>query len=168
MGKKKVPSIEDELKIFNDIFERLSLSDVYKYDNMILGKDKNNNTIIINMDNLLWDEFIKDKEIEDYLEELRIYFEKYFNNINNKWVEIPIEEDLYTGNVYKIKIYTSDDDFYEISISRDSMPIKLKKVEYKDTFYRIDSINKVLSIKKEFKSTLENYGFSLIRFFKIL
>ncbi len=176
MAKKKVITGEDALKLFKDLTERMCLSDYYNVNSVLLSeitKDNNVWRVLLVPDQKLW-ELVVDSNALMY-RELNILnpnekdlqqWVRYGNDLNNDmWMRIENPLELFQGNVIKINISNRD---YSIPITRELLPVKLKKAEYDDIYYRIfiDPFL-VLAIRKRFE-ILPEFGFDLIRLFRIV
>lgn len=182
MAGKKVPSMEDQIKIFKNVIFRASgkpISEIkFYFINRILITNieiKNKKYyLIFNIELDLWKEISQDDEI--HMSELDI------KNIDNKdiirkisiiintnpdsWISIDAV-DIYNGKVIKIR---PDNYEYDISINKNLLPLKMKKSEYTDISYTIfnNGISLIFALKKEFKYPLENSGFSIMRLFQVM
>lgn len=175
MAKKKIPSVDDAIKIFKDVMLRASLSDYLYVNNMLISKNQKG-TILVIPDNELWLKLLDDPEIKEHLQELDIsipeHYEKsqlmvYGEDLENEsWVETD-SEILYKGKIFKINIKGFE---YEVPINRDLLPLKLKKAEYNNISYRVFiKPNVTLVLKKRFNfPDIEECGFTIVRMFKII
>jgi hypothetical protein len=174
MGKKKEPSVADAIKQFKEVTQRASLSDYYHVNGKMLSLNDANNMILVIPESKLWEELLNDTEIHvkeiDITEPDQFYLSQWFaygEDLSDEWwIPIDINEELFTGKVFKIKLGGYD---YKIPINRDSMPLKLKKAEYNNVSYRVfKKPGMVLAIKKYFGFPIEGYGFTIMRMFQIV
>lgn len=174
MAQKKVPSVDDALKIFKDVTLRASLSDYLYVNNSLISMNPKGNSIILVPDQVLWSHIIDDEELKNHLKELDItdpdQLEKsklipYATDFkNDSWVEVDTDT-LFSGKLFNINV---DGFEYKISINKGLMPLKLRKAEYNNITYRVfpDSI---LSLRKRFDfPAIEECGFSMVRMFQMI
>ena len=174
MATKRKPSIENAIEIFEDIMNRSSLTDYLHVNKILISKNPKENTIVIPVDQLLWNKLIDKSEFNSHLQELDITDPEnkinlkncsYCDDLNNDaWIDLDCTE-LYTGNLLKIHI---DELEYDISINKALIPLKLKKAEFTNIKYRVFKDDMTLAIKKRFDYPIEDYGFSIIRLFQIV
>lgn len=176
MAKKKIPSIDDALKIFKDAMQRASLSDYLYVDKTLHCKHPKDYTVLVIPDQALWLKILEDDELKDQLKEInitdpnqeeKIKNMRYVENLEDDgWIDID-SEILFKGKIFKVSSMGFD---YEIPVSRALLPLKLKKAEYNNIKYRIfTSPDLILSIKKKFEfPAIPNCGFCMIRLFKII
>jgi hypothetical protein len=180
MSKKKLPTVEDSIKKFNEVVERGSLYLCYHLNRIILAKPSNQpaNRILIIPDLILWNklnedsEFIKEVDLNDRVQNYEAkYFFKYGEELKERWINIEVTEELFNGKIFNIKV---KDHEYHIRINKELMPLKLLKAEYNNISYRVSGkVNNeydplTLSIQKRFEGAIEDTGFSMIRLFQIL
>lgn len=175
MGKKKEPTLQDGLKIFKDVMTRASLSDYTYVNRVMLSKSPKGHTILIIPDVGLWNLILDDPDIRPHLRSLDI------NDANDRatqplfafgesidgpeWIDID-PEILRAGKVINITI---DGFEYEPVISRECLPVKLRKAEYNEITYRVFlTPSYVLALKKHFSFQVEGGSFTMMRLFKIL
>lgn len=174
MAQKKIPSIDDAVKIFKDVTRRASLSDYIYVNNSLISTNPKGNSIIIVPDQTLWSHIIDDPELKDHLKELDVTnpeeYEKskllqYASDFSNdSWVEADSDA-LFSGKLLNIDV---DGFEYKISINKGLIPLKLRKAEYNSISYRVFP-DSVLSLKKQFDfAPIENCGFAMIRMFQMI
>jgi hypothetical protein len=169
---KKTITPEMELKTAIESILNGSGSVYFNVNGILLSKNKLDRIVIVVPDKLLLEGLIEDKTIN--IEELTIdhqYF-KYYNNLfkygegidSDDWISLQSDE-LYAGNTIDINIKD-----YEcpIQINKDLLPIKLKKSEYENIFYRIFMDPLIIGLRKDFKSINEGYSFSMLTLFRII
>lgn len=177
MAKKKEPNVDDAIKFFGDVMDRALLKRFYYLNSSMLSKNSDDNKILIVPDNKLWEQL---SELEEWKDESKLkeidvtndeeydlqkWFE-YSNDLDNHWLEIDVDQGLYTGKVFKIKINNYE---YNFPVNRDMMPMKLRKNEYEGVSYKVFSKPlQVLAIKKRFNNVLDGFGFTIIRLFQII
>lgn len=174
MAGKKKPSIQNGLKTYKDVITRAGLNEFYNNENVLCSKNKNDNTIITIPDIGLWNLILEDPDYkdkihplnDDNIKEMQIEnLSLYTCDLNGEsWISLNTD-DLYAGKVIKIYLDFFD---YEIPITRDCLPLKLKKSEHNHIDYRIWRNPEVLGIKKYFPFEIEEYGFNIMRLFKII
>ena len=173
MAKKTNPCLEDSINIFQDAMQRASLSNYLHVNRTLLSKNNNDNSVIINIDPILWNSIIELPEFKDNIKELDITKAEdsslielcsYCDSSSDSWVELNSDE-LYAGKILKISIQNLE---YELTISKALIPLKLKKAEFNNISYRIIPDKMILALKKRFEYPLEEYGFDIIRIFQIV
>ena len=173
MAKKNKSSLEDAINIFQDAMQRASLSDYINVNRTLLSKNNNDNSVIIIIDQTLWNALIEIPEIKNNVRELDITKSEessmvpictQCNDSSDSWIEIDCEE-LYSGKVIKIKVEGFE---YDISINKALIPLKLKKSEFNNVSYRIFPDTMTFALKKRFEYPLEDHGFEVIRIFQIV
>lgn len=171
MAKKKEPSFDEALNIFNDVMQRASLTN-YDYVNNILISKNDKGTVWIIPDRLICENvFSNNKELkevspttEDGLNLIKIT--SLLNDIDSDdWIEIDPNV-IYNGSIMNIFIDGFD---YDIRINRNLIPLKLRKAEVNNIAYRLfNKENLILGLKKRFEYALPEMGFTLVRLFQIL
>lgn len=176
MAKKKIPSIEDALKIFKDVMQRASLTSYQYVNNIMLSKNPGGNTIVIIPEQELWLKIIDDEEMKPVLKELdisdpeqndKMQVLQYAKDLDGEpWIDIDPEV-LFKGKIFKISLKGFD---YEVPINKGLLPLKLRKAEYNNIKYRVfTNPNLVLSLKKQFDfPAIEHCGFTIIRMFQVI
>lgn len=79
------------------------------------------------------------------------------------WLELDGEK-FYAGEAITVQL---GEDTPKAYLSKDSLPLKLKKAEFIDLSYRVFPAEKVVGIRKHFE-TLPGHGFDLLRLFQII
>lgn len=173
MAKKKESSIGDAINIFEDVMTRSSLSDYIHVNRTILSKSDKGYSVIIVIDQSLWNALLEKEEFKEKLKEFNISDNEnidtkiftYGDDINNNlWIDVDLES-LYAGKVVKINI---DNLEYDITIHKNVIPLKLKKGEFNNIKYRVFTNDMTLALSKRFEYPLEDLGFTIIRLFKII
>lgn len=176
MAKKKVPSVDDAIKIFKDAMQRASLSDYLYVNKTLFSTNPKGNSIVIIPDQSLWENLIDDPEIKDHLKEINPenteHYEKlqllpYAENIDgDMWTNIDAEV-LFRGKLFRISVKGFE---YELPINKGLLPMKLRKAEYNNISYHVfTKPNIVLSLKKRFDfPAIEECGFTMIRMFQVI
>ena len=163
MAKKEITN-EKDINLFNKVIERIGISKFYL---------ETNYTICVNEK----DDFILVFELEENLKNhINLNYDilnndelkKRINIIMNvlktdNWIKIDPSYEMHLSKIFSIDI---DDCIYSIDINRDQMPFKLLKSEYDSIYYTYNK--NILLIKKEYKSKLDGYGFSVIRGFQFV
>ena len=165
-GKKSVDPTRMMLKVIGDVMERASFP-YYFYSNRYI-LTKTDFVCIMTMDDILWESFQKDhpemKEIDPTIKDQRSLI-RYNHLCDKNWVEMDSPEELYQGKLYHITIPEFD---YDISITKEMLPIKLLKKEFNHIY---TSLNKekesyLFGIKKSFVEG--DHYFDIMRFFQIV
>jgi hypothetical protein len=165
--------MEDAINIFQDVMQRASLSDYFHVNRSLLSKNDKDNSIIILVDQTLWNEIINIPDINQHISEIDVKNSDDLNMVNmctycsdpnNTWIELNCD-DLYSGKVIKIKV---DNFEYDLSVNKALIPLKLKKSEFNNISYRIFPDKMILALKKRFEYPLEDHGFSIVRLFQII
>jgi hypothetical protein len=177
MAKKKLPSVEDAIKSFKEVMHRASLISYFNVNRTLVCRTKEKVLLIIIPDQSLWEKIVDDQELlfkeldittDDGKESMKYLEETLkYEALEDGWITIGVTEELFSGKVFKIKRNKVE---YEIPINRDLMPLKLKKAEYDKLSYRI-TISKtkpLLFIRKRFDGIIDDYGFTIIRLFKVI
>ena len=182
MAGKRIPSIDDQLKLFKDVIARTSgkpiteTNFVYINNIAVCNITIKNKTygLFISIDQNLWlkildDPEIKMSEIDISNPENTLMISKISmvsNITHSSWVDIDGTE-LFNGLIIKIRPENFD---YDISLNKNLIPVKLKKSEYKDISYSIFSNNQsfMVAFRKEFKFEIDNCGFSVMRLFQVM
>lgn len=160
----KIINEETELNKFNDIVRRSGCDKFYLKDNIIIGKTKNNATLLFICDDLLKDKVelnYSTIDLNDLNNERTLLLVS--NCLTDNWIQIPPESDMNLSKIFSIKCNGFN---YDISINRDQMPFKLLKSEYISLYYTIT--DKLFIIKKRYESKLNGFGFSVIRGFQYI
>lgn len=79
------------------------------------------------------------------------------------WFELEGEK-FYAGETITVQL---GEDAPKAYLSKDSLPLKLRKAEFVGLSYRVFSAEKVVGIRKHF-DTLPEHGFDLLRLFQII
>lgn len=168
MAKKKQSSLEDAINTFEDVMTRSSLSDYFHVNRTLLSKNPKDNSVLVVVDQILWNAIIDKPEIKDHMMEASQEDAKicaYGDDLNNEaWIELDADE-LYSGKIIKVTIDKLE---YDISINKALIPLKLKKSEFNNIRYRVFPNDMILALQKRFDYPLEDHGFSVIRIFQII
>lgn len=166
MAKTKVESVEKSLERFKDIKERCKVKQLIQLNNLLMGMNEKEVTIIFKLDSDLMNVIDKSDIIPiDLNNPDHSIYNEYSNYTDDPLIDIDTES-LFKGDILDIKINNFE---YPVSISKDSFPFKLKKAEYNEIGYKIyNSPKHVLSLSKKFISTLDNHSFTLYRLFQIV
>ena len=174
MAKAKKPSLENAINIFEDVMQRALLSDYYHVNRTLLSKNLKGNSILIVIDQTLWNAIIDKPEIKEKMKELDLTkiddqenakICSYGDDLNNdSWIELDCET-LYAGKIIKLNI---DGLEYNLTINKNLIPLKLKKAEFNNIKYRVFPDTMTLALKKRFDYSIEDHGFDIIRLFKIV
>lgn len=200
MAKKKFPTVESAIKSFEEAMQRASLSSYYHVNTVMLSKNSDGHRILVIPDHPLWLKIIDDEKYTidepdrdnaDEANELQWfhYGDSVLRDPQNKdWISIDVTEELFSGKLFNIKLKGRE---YDIPITRDLMPMKLRKSEYTDVSYRVFTDPLILAIKKRFEpfnpeilqhqcevpkglteydvfDQLGQYGFIMIRLFQVI
>ena len=93
---------------------------------------------------------------------IRTYF-GYADAEMEGWIEIENPFEMFNGKAISIKVDTE-----ELSINRDLLPLKLKKAEYSNIYYKLFNGEKpVMTIRKLFKINEDCY-FNAFRLFLMI
>jgi len=151
MAKKKIPSMEDALNDFKSIMLRASLSDYLHVNGILISKNPKDVSVIIK----------PDKSLYKYIEYI-----KYTDESNKElWIDINCD-DLYAGKVISISVNGFN---YEVSVNKNSVPLKLRKAEFNNISYRIFTNPKlILTLAKRFDGYVDDSSFTMFRLYQIL
>lgn len=174
MATKKIPSVEDALNYFKDVMRRSSLENYVFVNRIALSKNPKGQSVIIVPDETLWCKIIDDSDLKDRFRELNptdsadsntMKLITYGEDLTNDWFEINPEE-IFTGEIFKLILDGFD---YDIPLSKNMLPLKLRKAEFNNIAYRVfTSPITVLALKKKFESPVEGCNFTMIRILQIL
>lgn len=175
MGTKKVAGPGDVIIEFKSVMQRAAISDYKSVDRYMISKTEKC-TVVVVPDVELWPFILEDQELKEHMKPLDLNdpadaelgsITKYAADIDlDGWVE-PNLEDLFAGKPLKMTI---DGFSYELSYSKDMLPLKLRKAEQNQIAYRVYlGQNPSVAIKKRFVvKNLDQYGFTMIRVFQII
>lgn len=169
MSKKITPE-ENAVNKVSDIITRLNTPLKRVNTSLISGNDEENRTTILTVSYKLWALLLEKKLVEypelDLKKSEDAIMKDYFGyaDIESEgWIPITNTEDLYNGKVINIKIA---DEIVEFN--KELLPIKLKKAEYEDIYYKIFlGKQKLMSVRKQFKIDDELY-FNAFRLFLMI
>jgi len=175
MAKKKIPSMEDALNDFKSIMLRASLSDYLHVNGILISKNPKDVSVIIKPDKSLFQKILDDLELKDHITELDesnseeykyIEYIKYTDESNKElWIDINCD-DLYAGKVISISVNGFN---YEVSVNKNSVPLKLRKAEFNNISYRIFTNPKlILTLAKRFDGYVDDSSFTMFRLYQIL
>lgn len=176
MAGKKIPSMDDSLKIFKDALTRATLTDFYSDGNRLIGYTADHVTIIISIDlDLLSKVSNDDDDLKEHIKPIDLTDKDQYDMArlltvaddldSDAWVEPDIDK-LYNSKIVRIEVAGFD---YDVAIHKSFLPLKLKKAEFNDIKYRIfANPSLILAIKKRFDTKVENGSFSMIRVFQIV
>ena len=167
MATKKLPSMEDAVTNFKQVMTRASLKDYSYVNRIMLSKNPKGQSILIVPEQGLWDKLVTDKDFMSNMSEStsNVDIFKYGEEIDSgTWIEVDPQV-LYNGSVFKISI---DNLTYELLINKNMIPVKLKKAEANDIWYRVFLNPSVLVIKKKLTFNVDGGSFVMLRMMKIL
>ena len=165
VAKNKVIEPSDALNQLIDVVNRMGTTSIECKDNVLICHVKNDKIVMIIVDDKLM-ELVKESENIDTSTELSKSNERWFQyrDLGDDWIDLTTDDKLYTGKHFEI---TPDGYEFPIIITKDIMPIRLKKAEYKMIDYKIFNDPKVFAIRKRFQ-LLDDYGFTILRLLKII
>lgn len=174
MAQKKEPSIQDAVEYFKNIIDRIGVTE-FIYQNRTLLCTNGKCSIIINIDQLLWNQLIDDESFKSKLFEVNPIDKDKVNMLtlgdeSGSWIDIDIDEFI-TGKLINITIEGYD---YNIAICKDLLPIKLKKAEFNNISYQISTIkmgnvvNKILKLRKTFPGIVDDTSFGIMIVFIVV
>lgn len=174
MAKEKKSPLEVQVTLFKDLMERSEIHQ-FQFQNHTLVTVVKDATLLIHVEDELWDKLIADETIKNQIKEIdpnsdfgknHLWILKYADDLDEGWVDI--DGMVLYGN--KLVSITIDGFTYEATIGKESIPLKLKKAEFNNFAYKIytDS-NLILAIKKKFPPTDESKSaFTAIRLYHIV
>lgn len=177
MAAKKVPSVEDAVKIFKDVMNRASLEKFIYLNKTLISQFSNSKKefyVLILPQQELWNKLIEDHELN--IKELDVSDKdqykllqkiSYANDITDEaWIELDSEK-FYKGQIINIRPEGFE---YDIPVNKELLPFKLRKAEYNNISYKIFIKNNsfVIALKKYFEPKLDECGFTIIRLFQII
>jgi hypothetical protein len=179
---KKVLGPTNALEQFREMTLRASLSLYYNVAGVLVSRSSVKDNVVVAVPDqallklLFADEDIKIEDFDfndDDLRSLTPLFD-YGTKVNEDgWLPLAETEDFYHGKLIEIKIEGHD---FPVLITKDLLPLKLKKAEFNDVSYRVfippkigntKAVTPVLGIKKRFQ-LVEEHGFTLMRLFQIV
>lgn len=171
MAKGKIKSIEDIVNYFIDIKNRCGIDKLISINDNLLSINNKDISVLFKLDRTLLSEIhskLKDDIISldlknDTHQTLNSYL-PYMDDIeNSNWLDINVNE-LYEGKIISIAMAS-----YNITINKNSFPLKFKKSEFNNIKYRIfNTPNRILSLSKKFESDLPDTNFYIFRLFQII
>lgn len=176
MAQKKQPTIDDGLNNFKDVMRRASLSDYFYVNRVLLSIDNAGRTILVIPEDPLWEAIIKDDELKSHIRELDlnnpVEYElqkkfEYVNELNQGgWIDVDLES-FYKGAVIKVSI---DGFSYSVQWTKEHLPVKMKKAEYKEIQYKVIlKPSLCLGIKNKFETKdVDGGGFTMMNFYQIV
>lgn len=176
MAKKKVPSVDDAIKIFKDAMQRASLSDYLYVNKTLFSTNPKGNSIVIIPEQELWMKMIDDPDLKDHMKELnpeipqdyeKLQLIQYTADLDaDTWIDVDTDV-LFKGKLFRISVKGFE---YELPINKGLLPLKLRKAEYNNISYRVfTKPNVVLSLKKRFDfPSVDECGFTMIRMFQVI
>lgn len=159
--------MEDAVTNFKQVMSRASLKDYSYVNRIMLSKNPKGQSILIIPEQGIWDSIINDKEFMSHMREATsdISLFKYGEEVDSgTWIEVDPQV-IYNGSVFKISI---DDLTYELLINKNMIPLKLKKAEVNDIWYRVFLNPSVLVVKKKFTFPVDGGSFTVMRMMQIL
>ena len=171
MAKASKPSLENAIILFQDVMQRALLSDYFHVNKTLLSKNPKGNTIVVSIDQDLWNGLIETTEFKDKIKEFDLTDSDNLVNIQkityientDDWLELD-SDILYSGKVIKLTIEKLE---YELNINKNVIPLKLKKAEFNNISYKVFP-DMTLAIRKRFVYPLDNCSFDIIRLFQII
>lgn len=178
MAAKKEQSVEDGVKIFKDVIKRASLNEFIHVNRSLYGitTGKKNTPVMMTLESELWNHIIDDPDLKSKITELditkvenldtkqkMIYADDMLNS--DGWFQID-EEKMTKGDIIHISL---DGYQYDIPINKVLFPIKFKKSESNNFYYKVFlKPSVVLVLKKKYESPVEGSSFYLGRAFRVL
>lgn len=176
MGTKRIPTVEDAVKEFKSVMQRASLTSYYYVNNVMLAKAPKDYSVMVIPDLDLWVKLLDDEDLKPNIKELdvtdpeqsaKIPLFRFADQINDPaWLE-PDQESFFKGAVTKVKVPGFE---YDLSITKDSLPIKLRKAEQNNVSYRVFVQPEItLAVKKRFVvKEMEQFGFTMMRLYQVI
>lgn len=176
MAQKKQPTINDGLKIFKDVMLRASLTDYFYVNRILLSITSKGKTVLIIPEEKLLEAIFNDEELKHQIREPDVtkpeeysVQEKflYADELNKDgWIDIDLDE-FYKGSVVKV---TVDGFSYDVQFTKEHLPVKMKKSEYKSIQYKIIlKPSLTLGIKNKFETKgVEDGGFTMMNFYQVV
>jgi hypothetical protein len=174
MAKKKMTP-ETAYKQFLDVIARMDIDKFYRDNGVIVGYTDGNVGVVIipepGLDELInkggKPEFAKldNAGAEEKIRVIRLSdFGRRLGTSDEYWVDLSENEKFTEGSILEITVDGSE---FPIVISRNLLPLKLRKAEYVGVYYRIFDVDELIGLRKDFSGP-ENHSFRVIRFFKIV
>lgn len=171
---KKIITPEIEAKLALEKILSGSSSIYYNVNGILLSRTAIDRVLMVVPDKPLLTVLLSNEEINieemdsnhEYYKYLHGLF-KYGENLDSEdWIELD-SEILYSGEIIKIKL---KDHKHPVEITKVLLPVKLKKAEYVNIYYRViveDSATIVI-LRKDFKSFNEGYSYSTLTPFRLI
>lgn len=181
MAKKRrksvTPTIDTQLKLFQEVMDRSGVEVYIKLNNNLLTTVKGI-SIVINVQPMLWEKLMSRTEFKnrcldaDMTTEsgrLAVDILEYGSKLGGEdWLPLNGME-LYDGNVIPIHL---DGYTYDAPVSKDTIPLKFRKAEFTDFFYKLFHTKNglVLAVQKRFLPMIEVplSGFTVASFYHIV
>jgi hypothetical protein len=169
---KKTIIPQNALDQFKEMTQRASISLYYHASGVLVGKPPKEHVTVVVPDPALFTLILADKEIEtkpfdlkdEDLSALRPCF-WYGGRVREEdWFSLTKDDKFFTGKLIEITIRGHD---FPVLISKELLPVKLKKAEFTDIEYRVFSGPAIMAIKKRFE-LLADHGFTFMRLFQII
>lgn len=175
MAGKKVPSIQDGLKYYKELIKRATLENFRHHENVLCGANKDKKMVIVIPEPTLWNAILEDEELKKHIDPLSEdnMIDMSLDGLvhitsdltSQAWIDLD-SNILYGGGMIELKI---DKVEYEIPLTRECLPIKLRKNECNNLTYRIFlNPSLTIAVKKYFPFAVEGCGITMMRLFKII
>lgn len=169
---KKVISPQTVVEQWKEVTQRASLSSYYNVNGTLVSKNNKGKILLVVMDIPLLALILADKDIDvkefdisdPETKEYRAWFEYGSKLDGDGWLSLVDDTGFYDGKVIEIVINGHD---FPVIISKELLPLKLKKAEFEMVEYRVFTDPGVLAIRKRYQP-LENHGFTIMRLFQII
>lgn len=171
MGKKKEITPQMAVSQWKEIVERSELSNLRNTNGVIIGINTAGKLVILVPDDQLLQLLLAETEdqliLYDRDDSLTVDYLPWFDyglQVNESgWLDYDGQK-LFDGEAIVINL---GEDRPKNYLSKDSLPLKLKKAEFTDIAYRVFMDEKILAIKKRFE-LLPEYGFVVVKLYKII
>jgi len=168
---KKVIEAKETIVQFQEVTHRASIPYYQLVNGVLVGRNPEHETLFMILDPLLLQLVLPELQLVDNLLEGMINDPIAFVDTllsyqrSEDWLSLTEDEGFYSGKILNITIEGHE---FPILISKDSLPIKLKKVEFVDLEYLVILKPKPLLLLRKKFQLLEEHGFYLLRIFNIV
>lgn len=172
MSKKREIIPETAMSLWQEIIDRANLTELRNVNGVVIGLTAERKKTLLIPEPRLLTLLLADETHSKLLpfdrEEITTidylpWFDYGLRLSEPGWLELDGEK-FYAGETITVQL---GEDTPKAYLSKDSLPLKLKKAEFVGLSYRVFPVEKVVGIRKHF-DTLPEHGFELLRLFQII